>query len=285
MTIKDLLLHLDPGPGTPTRVAATMALADRFGARVTALHLIPEPFMPGVVGHHMPDDVLREHLARAAAEAEGMVAATREAAARRGVPLALVRASGPVDRLPSLLARHARYADLAVLGRPDPRTGGADDVLLAEAAFLDSGRPALLVPAGETDPTLPPWRVLIAWDGSREAARALADALPLLREADSTVVLVVGGPDAQEPLGGHAPEALLADHLARHGVKAEVKRVQGGGRRAGGTGEVILAQAQEEAAELLVLGGYGHSRFRERMLGGTTRFMLEHATVPVLIAH
>jgi nucleotide-binding universal stress UspA family protein len=284
MTIKDLLLHLDPGPAIEARVAATMALADRFGAQVKALHLVPEPFMSGVAGHHMPEEVLREHLAHAEADAQGLLTTTREEAARRGVPLTIAREIGPLDRLPSLLARHARYADLAVLGRPDRQAGGADDVLLVEAAFLDSGRPALLLPPETVagGPTLPPWRVLVAWDGSREAARATSDALPLLRLADSVVVLVVEGRDVQGRIDGHAPGAAIASHLARHGVKAEMKQVPGGG---GAAGELILAQAKEEEADLLVMGGYGHSRLRERMLGGVTRHMLDHANLPLLIAH
>ena len=282
MTIKDLLLHVDQGPTAQARVEATMALADRFGASVKALHLVAEPFMPGVAGHHMPEDVLREHLARVEAEAEPLLAFVREEAARRGAALALVCESGPLDRLPSLLARHARYADLTILGRPDLGAGGgADDILLVEAAFMDSGRPALLIPPGGT-PTVPPWRVLIAWDGSREAARATSDALPLLQQADSAIVLVVDGRDVQGRVGGQAPGTAIAGHLGRHGVKAEVKQVPASG---GGTGEVILAQAKEEEADLLVLGGYGHSRLREMMLGGVTRFMLEHATVPTLLAH
>jgi nucleotide-binding universal stress UspA family protein len=284
MAIKDLLVHLDPSPATEARLQAALALAERFGAEVEALHLIPEPFMPGVVGHHMPDEVLREHLARVEAEAEGMVAAARAAAARRGVTLTIVRASGPVDRLPSLLARHARHADLTVVGRPDRAASGVDDALLVEAAFLDSGHPALVIPPADPDSAalLPPRRVLVAWDGSREAARAVADALPLLRCADSVTVLVVDGPDVPKGAGDHAPGAEIARHLARHEVKAQVKRVARGGA---GTGAVILGQAQEEAADLLVMGGYGHSRFREMLLGGTTRAILERATVPVLISH
>ena len=279
--IKDLLVYLDQKPAAQARVAATMALADRFGADVKALHLVPEPFMPGVAGHHMPEDVLREHLAHAEAEAADILAATREEAARRGVALTIVRESGSLDRLPSLLARHARYTDLAILGRPDPAAGGADEALLAEATFMDSGHPALLIPP-EGTPTLPPWRALIAWDGSREAARAMSDALPILRLADGVTVLVVDGHEVPKGTPNHAPGAEIARHLTRHEVKAQVKQVSSGGAR---TGEVILAQAKEEGADLVVMGGYGHSRFREMLLGGTTRFMLERATVPVLISH
>jgi nucleotide-binding universal stress UspA family protein len=282
MGIKGLLVHLDQAPATQARLLAALAIADRFGAQVTALHLVAEPFMPGVVGHHMPADILREHLAHAAAEAEGAVAAARAEADRRGVALVVARESGPVDRLPHLLARHARHADLVIVGRPDPTTGGADDALLAEAAFMDSGRPALLIPP-EGAPTLPPRCALIAWDGSREAARAVSDALPLLQPAERVVVLVVDGRDVRGGVG-QAPGVGIVAHLTRHEVSAEVKQVRGGGG-GGGTAEIILAQAKEEAADLLVMGGYGHSRLREMMLGGVTRHMLEHATVPLLLSH
>ena len=171
MGIKDLLVHLDQTPATHARLLAALAIADRFGAQVTALHLVAEPFMPGVVGHHMPAEILREHLAHAEAEAEGAVAAARAEADRRGVALVVARETGPVDRLPHLLARHARHADLVIVSRPDP-AGGADDALLAEVAFMESGRPALIIPPEGAPMTLPPRCALIAWDGSREATRA-----------------------------------------------------------------------------------------------------------------
>jgi nucleotide-binding universal stress UspA family protein len=280
MAIKDLLVHVDSTPAAAARLEAALLLAEPFAARVTALYLLAEPFLRGVAGLHAPAEVVREHLAHAEAEAETVFAAAREAAARRRVSLLTQRETGSLDRLPGLLARDARNTDLVVVGQPNPSTGSSDEALLVEAAFMETGRPALVMPhvgAG----TMPPRRVVIAWDASREASRAVHDALPLLRLAEDVVVLVVD-PKSLGARIGRQPGSGVAAHLAQHAVKVRVKRVESDRR---GMGEFILAQADEEAADLLVMGGYGHSRLREMLVGGVTRHMLEHATVPVLLAH
>src|SRR5262249_55597424 len=127
---------------------------------------------------------------------------------------------------------------------------------------------------------LPPKRALVAWDGSREAARAAGDAVPLLRLAEDVVVLTV---DAQKSGGRYSddPGSGLTAYLGRHGTKARVKAV----RSSGGIADTILAQIAEEQADLLVMGGYGHSRMRELMFGGVTRAILESAPTAVLVAH
>jgi nucleotide-binding universal stress UspA family protein len=280
MTIKDLLVHVDPSPAARARLEAAFSLAERFGARVTALYLIAEPFLRGVAGMHAPADIVREHVAQAEVEAEAVLKAAQEVAAQRRVRLRSLREAGSLDRLPALLARDARNSDLVLVGQPDPQTGSSDEALLVEAAFLETGRPALMLPQAGVA-ALPPRRVMVAWDASREASRAVHDALPLLRLAEDVVVLVV---DAQG-LGariGRQPGSGVAAHLAEHGVAVRVKPVESDRR---GMGELILAQAGEEGAELLVMGGYGHSRFRELLLGGVTRHMIERATLPVMLAH
>ncbi len=278
--MRDLLVCVDQGSGMEPRLDAALGLAERLGAHVTVLCLIAEPFLRGGLAHHAPDEIIREHLAHAEAEMQGVLAGVREEAERRGIALETRTETGNVDRLPFLLARHARHADLTVVGRPDPERGGADEALLAEAAFMDSGRPALIVP-GTGNAVLPPRRALIAWDGSREAARATGDALPLLAHAESVAVLVIDGRDVSgHP--GERPGAELADHLARHGRRAEI-REDTSGRRGGS--ETIRAEAAAAGADLVVMGGYGHSRLREMMLGGATRHILHHATLPVLMAH
>jgi nucleotide-binding universal stress UspA family protein len=276
MAIKDLLVYLDQTPATEARLQAALTLAQRLGAHVTALHLIAEPFLRGMVGHHLPAEVMREHLAHAEAEAETIVASARAAAQRHGVALDVVRESGPLDKLPTLLARHARHTDLTVIGQPDLETGGVDDSALAEAAFMDSGHPALVIPR-VGGAALPPRRAIVAWDGSREAARAATDAIALLRSAETVMVVMVGAREASDRSGDE-----LAEHLRRHAIRAEVRRVPSGGASVTDT---LLAQAQNEAADLLVMGGYGHSRLREMLVGGTTRHVLEHMSVPVLLAH
>lgn len=274
MAIKDLLVHLDETPASATRLQATLTLATSCGAQVTALYLIAEPFLPGMGGRHLPAELLREHLAHGEAEAEAVLASARADAERHGLTLAVIRASGPLDRLPQLLARHARCTDLTIVGQADLAAHGVDDTALIEAAFMDSGRPALVVPR-QGPAVLPPRRAIVAWDGSREAARAANDAIPLLQLAE--FVLVVDARDA-----GDHPGAELVAHLVRHEVKAELRQVAGSGS---GIAEILLAQAHADAADLLVMGGYGHSRLREMMLGGTTRSILEHMSLPVLFSH
>lgn len=278
--MKDLLVCVDQGPAMQPRLEAAFGLAERLGAHVTVLCLIAEPFLRGTAALHIPDEVVREHLAHADAEMTAIVDAAREQAQRRGVAMDTKRETGSVDRLPILLARHARHADLTIVGRPDQDTGGVDEAQLAEAAFMDSGRPALVVPSTGAA-VLPPRRAVIAWDGSREAARATGDALPLLHEAQSVAVLIVDGRDVSEH-PGQQPGSELVAHLARHGIGAEIRQATSSGR---GVSETILAEAAAAGADLLVMGGYGHSRLREMMLGGATRHILHNTTLPVLLAH
>ena len=174
--IKDLLVHLDDRPASETRLQAALGLAEQCRAHVTALCPIAEPFLPGRAGRHLPAELLREHLAQAEVEAEALLAAAQAEADRHGMVLTIVRESGPLDRLPQLLARHARHADLTVVGQPDLAAHGVDDTALTEAAFMDSGHPALVIPRAGT-PVLPPRRALMAWDGSRGAARAASNAI------------------------------------------------------------------------------------------------------------
>ena len=280
MTIRDLLVHIDQTQAAQVRLEAGLKLAEHFGAHLTALYLVAEPFMRSAAGFHLPADVVREHLHHAEAEAEPVFAAARQAAERCGVELETRLETGSLERLPAVLARIARNADLVVVGEPRPEESGMDEVALVEAAFMDTGRPALVVPYVGAR-ALPPERILVAWDGSREAARAVHDALPLLRQAEEVVILIV---DAGKlgPRFGPQPGAGILAHLGRHEVAVRVKAVESGDAAIVG---LILMQAAAEKADLLVMGGYGHSRLREMILGGVTRHMLERMSLPVLFAH
>jgi nucleotide-binding universal stress UspA family protein len=280
MTIKDMLVYLDQTPATAARLQIVLTLAQRLGAHVTALHLLAEPFLRGAAGQHLPAELVREHLAHAEAEAESILVAFRAAADQCGVAYDVVRESGSLDKLPTLLAQHARHTDLTVIGQPDPEAGGVDDMALAEAAFMDSGHPALVIPRTWSG-TLPPRRAIVAWNGSREAARAATDAVPLLQAAELVQVLVVDARAVGGRMDGR-PGDELAAHLRRHAVRADVELVASGGV---GVPDVLLTQAHDQATDLLVMGGYGHSRLREMLVGGATRHILEHLTVPVLFAH
>jgi nucleotide-binding universal stress UspA family protein len=279
MTIKDILVHVDASPAARGRFDLALGLAQPFGARVSALYLIAEPFMSGA-SSHAPAEVIHEHLAQAGAAADKALAAFPAEAERRGVALRLLKESGSLDRMPTLLARDGRNSDLVIVGQPDPKTGSGDEALLLEAAFMETGRPALMVP--DSAAAAPPFhRLVIAWNASREAARAVHDALPLIQAAKEVVVLVVDPEDIGIALG-RTPGSGLVQYLALHGVSARLKSVESGRRHAG---ETLMAEAKSEKADLLVMGGYGHSKLREALLGGATRTLLAEAALPVLLSH
>jgi nucleotide-binding universal stress UspA family protein len=177
-----------------------------------------------------------------------------------------------------LVMLHARYADLAIIGQRSEHTGSVSDYYpsIAEEVVLGAGRPVLVVPYIGSPATVGK-RVLVAWNGSREAARALNDALPILERAEHVTVLVIDADGA-----GRTPGADIAAHLARHGVRAEASHVPSGGI---GIGDALLSRAADLACDLIVMGAYGHSRVREFVMGGASRHMFDHMTVPVLMAH
>jgi nucleotide-binding universal stress UspA family protein len=166
--------------------------------------------------------------------------------------------------------------DLVVVGQTNPENGGYEDLIIASALF-DSGRPVIVVPYIQKQPSKLS-RVIVCWDAGRTAARAVADAMPLLERADKVDVVSVSqraGSDQE------IPSVDVARHLARHGVTVEVQRIVSDIDVAAS----ILSYAADSAADLLVMGAYGHSRLREFILGGVTRGMLQSMTVPVLMSH
>ncbi len=280
MAYKDLLVQVDQGPASDARVEAALSLADHFDAHLTALCLLAEPYLPASVGTSIPAEIVREQRERAEEEARRQLSRVDELAGRFGRPVERRFEIAPIDRMPPIFARHARHADLALVGQPDPERDAADQMLVVEAAFLHSGRPALIIPYIGARP-LPPRVVSCCWDGSREAARAIHDALPLLLSAEKVFVVVV---DA-ERLGnrvGPIAGADMAAHLAHHGLDVEVRELESGGLE---VADVLLSHLADESVDLVVMGGYGHSRLREMVFGGVTRKMLAHMTAPVLMSH
>lgn len=281
MGYKDLLVVLDGGADAPQRIDLAATLAERFAAHLVGLYSVPAAELPRRAGYAdlaVLEPVYHEWRARALEQSERARAMFEQAADRRGIghEWRAVSENGEAD--PAL---HARYADLAVLGQYDPDN---DVTALArphpERVTLSSGRPVLVIPyTGQfTDIGR---SVLVAWNASREAARAVADAMPLLRAAELVTVLAV---DPRTGHGGHGelPGADIALHLARHGVKAQIERTVSAKVP---IGEVLLSRMADLGADLLVMGAYGHSRARELLLGGATRSILASMTIPVLMSH
>ena len=174
----------------------------------------------------------------------------------------------------------ARWADLFVVSQPFGRNGDSQWKGLFEAVLFESGRGVLVVPPGHrsSDGIR---RVLVCWKDTREAARAVAEATPILEKAARTVILLVD-PGSPENRGKSEPAADLAKHLDRHGAQVEVVVAKSRGRS---VSDVILEQAGRISADLIVMGGYGHSRAREWIMGGVTRDLLSSSRFPILMAH
>jgi nucleotide-binding universal stress UspA family protein len=226
----------------------------------------------------MLEPVYREWRDNALEQAEELHQAFEHAAQLRGLSGEWRAVAEGWEADPAL---HARYADLTILGQRDPDSDATGPIRpRPERVTLASGRPILVVPYAGRFETIGKC-VLIAWNASREAARAVADAMPLLAAADRVTVLAVdpqSGPDGH----GDLPGADIALHLARHEVKAQIERTVSADVP---IGEVLLSRAADLGADLLVMGAYGHSRARELLLGGATRTILASMTIPVLMSH
>ncbi len=177
------------------------------------------------------------------------------------------------------VAARARFSDLVILPKPYGAGRGAELEPVTESALFEGHTPALVLP-GNAKPDPSPQRIMIGWNESIEALSAVRAALPLLTAADLVHVVIVDppvhGPSRSDPGG------LLSQYLARHGVKAEIDVLS---KTLPRVSDVLIRHATDMDADLVVMGAYGHSRFREAIFGGATRYMLENAPVPVLMAH
>ena len=274
MAIKDILFLLDPEGETQPAAPYATAFADSLGAHLTAAGVIYEMLVPSGFTGDYPADI--------------MAALTEQSRERNAASYGQMCKAGPaslrselveIDAIPGEaryeLARLARHFGLTIIGQSRERNG--DDALMAESALFESGRPVLFVPRSQTRaPKLN--RVVVAWDGSRTAARALADAQPILETASAIDVVSISDPR----LGyKELPGFNITRHLSRHGLNAELKRLP----MSGDVGETLLSYAADADADLLIMGGYGHSRLREIILGGTTRTIMQSMTVPIFMSH
>ncbi|MBD3764323.1 MAG: universal stress protein [Rhodobacterales bacterium] len=218
-------------------------------------------------------------LERAEADARGLDAAVRETLGREEVRWSSEAAVAQLGALAGLVAQRARFADLVVLPRPYGKGKGAEDEAVVESALFEGQAPVLVLPEGGMKPEVGR-RIVVAWNQSREAMRAVRAALPMLIAADRVCITVIDppqhGPERSDPGGA------LSAMLVRHGVKAEISVLA---RTLPRISDVLVRHIRDIDADLLVMGAYGHSRLTEALMGGATRNMLEEAPVPVLLAH
>jgi nucleotide-binding universal stress UspA family protein len=276
MGLKDLMVYVGTDPACAARLKVAVDLAAAHEAHLTGLHVMAWPTVPGYIDVQLPPEVhdrQRQRLLEEAARAEALFA---ERARQAGIGWEWRAVEGDVTETATL---HARYFDLNVVGQgldlDDPREALAT---LPEDLVLAVGRPLLVVPRYAKLDSVGD-RILVCWNGSREATRAVNDALPFLRRASRVTVLSI---DPLRGAGPRLPGADIALHLARHGVTTQAAQTMATDLE---VGDVILSYAADAGADLIVMGAYGHSRLRETVFGGATRHLFQHMTVPVLMSH
>jgi nucleotide-binding universal stress UspA family protein len=273
--IKDVMLRLDGTTGDEVRLAAVNDIAELFDSQVIGLFL---NILPVVIAAEDGIGAVRAaELLQAAREAGDKVEARlRERLNRLQKPVELRRFDILNDAAEDVVAREARAADTFVALRPNGAPQEPEH--LVEGVLFGSGRHLFLVPNRRPAKTTFK-RIVLAWNGSRESARAVAEALPYLHNAEAAVVVV----DDEPPLETKAILGTdLVKHLKHHAVNADLHRVR---MRENDVGMTLIAEARRLKADLIVMGAYGHSRVREWLLGGTTYTLLHKAPIPLLIAH
>jgi nucleotide-binding universal stress UspA family protein len=275
--IKDIVVNLSVGERPNFAGDYAVSIAAAFDAHVAGIAFLYDPIVPVSGAGYIPADVIERQEQDNEAAAKAALDRFARAAGSAGVSAAPLTLSASFSGAADQFGRLARRFDLSVVGQSEPETGAVEDVII-EAALFESGRPVIVVPYIQKSP-LKLDSVMVCWDGSRSATRAIGDAMPLLEKAGRVEVVIV----ANEPGKQHEIEgADMGEHLARHGLNVEVKRTVLGDID---VADVILSHAADAGTDFIVMGGYGHSRLREFVLGGVTRSILRSMTAPALMSH
>ncbi|CAL8479050.1 universal stress protein [Caballeronia sp. S22] len=275
MSYKTILVHLDTSVRAHPRLETALQLARQCDAYVIGFYSV---FEPNARAFNVMAGTAAYYEARAAVRREQAGALERLFHAelnRAGVSGEWLAPAEPADHA---VPHHARCADLVIAGQDDP--GDPESYIgdgFRENLILSAGRPVLLVPCTGFFPSIGRFP-MIAWDGGREAARAVHDALPLLKAAGRATIVKV-----DEKTDERIADADIAACIARHGVEVDI--VSGASGADASAGDILLSRAADLGADLVVMGGYGHARWRELVLGGATRTFLQSMTVPVLMSH
>lgn len=271
--LKDLLAIVDTGDKDEQFIKDAIALADFHGAHLSIAILSPIPTPDYALAYGSPYVILDEFV-RFSEEKQARVSALLKNVAAEVAVL-----SDEIDRLIETLVVRARYFDLVLVGPSDAYRSAKLRRQAVEAVALTSGRPALVLPNGNTPRAFD--HLAVGWNATRESARALNDALPFVTAGARIDIIAVDAVPSSKAHGSQ-PGADIARHLARRGYTVDVLDVSSDGQS---VSEVLTNLAQKRSADLLAIGAYGHSRFREMILGGVTRDLLEGTVVPLLLTH
>jgi nucleotide-binding universal stress UspA family protein len=273
---KDMVVNLSVSKNDDATRDYAVSLARLFDAHLAGVAFAVEPVPPALLVEGGPPEWFDDLTQEAEASADAAVARFNEATRGSGILAEARRLTTSALGSGNLFSSIARRFDVSIIRQSEPDEDTTNSLMI-ESALFDSGRPVLVVPyvqrgGAKLD------RGLVCWDGSRNAARAVADAMPLLARAKAVEVVIVG----DRPKSREIPGADIARHLARHGAKVEVREIVAPDLDAG---NAILSHAADISADFMVMGAYGHSRLREFILGGVTRSLLKTMTLPTLMSH
>lgn len=281
MAYKTVLVHCNDKSRMHRLLGPALDVAAPFGAHLVGLSITPPIVVVPAGMPGSPDTiVLDEHCKAYRRDNPEMKAAMEAAAHARGLDTAWHEAETGSTTVADIALQHARVADLVVASQTAPDWLGSPHLDIADRLVLESGRPVLIVPNAGPQQAIGR-KIVVAWNGAREAARAAFDALPLLQHASEVrVVSISPQADGDRPSGVACAEICAT--LTRHGVKCEATEAV---ERQANAGKALLTLSADWGADLLVMGCYGHSRLREFVFGGATQHVLDHMTMPVLMSH
>lgn len=275
--IKDIVVNLGIGERANQAGDYAVSVAAAFEAHLAGIAFLYDPIVPISGAGYIPADVIETQEQDNATAAKAALDRFAAASNRAGISAEPLTMSASLAGVAEQFSRIARRFDLSIVGQAEPETSAVEEVI-AEAALFESGRPVIVVPYIQKEP-LKLDQVMVCWDGSRSAARAIGDAVPLLTRSKRVEIVVVANERGkQDEIAG----ADMGAHLARHGLNIEVRRTVLGDID---VADVLLSHAADAGSDFIIMGGYGHSRFREFVLGGVTRSIFRSMTAPVLMSH
>ena len=277
MAFKDILVALTsyPEPTPVSVVDDAVSVAAALGAHLAALSFETRPHVPGhFISNSLVTGMISAETEKSRNNARELLAAFDAAAEKAGILHETILEKSLTLEVPDLLVEYARLRDLTIMSVPE-----SYDQWFAEAIIFGSGKPTLILPENPRPRPFELETVAVAWDFSRAAARAIADALPLLERAKKVRVVTVTREKALDTK--HSAEEL-AKNLARHGIDVVLDMVD---TKGSAIGDVLESYTRSHRVDLLVMGAYGHSRLREFVLGGATRSLLSKPPLPILFSH
>jgi nucleotide-binding universal stress UspA family protein len=275
--IKDIVVNLSLGDNGGIVANYAISVAEAFNAHLAGIAFVFDPIVPVSGIGYVPPEVIDMQVADNQSSSKAAVDRFSAAASGAGISAESISLNSSAAGSGERFGHIARRFDLAIVGQADPEANSIEEII-AESTLFESGRPMIVVPYIQKGP-LKLDLIMVCWDGSRPAARAIADAMPFLEKAKRVELVIVSND------GGKKDEIEGADmgqHLARHGLNVEVKRIDNADID---IADALLSHAADSGADFIVMGGYGHSRLREFVLGGVTHSILRSLTVPALLSH